>query len=232
MPASGWCDDKGDRPPVKFGRKARQWFERKIRAQFKEVLATWGDEDAIALFVTWYVEQIDRYVIWEDADEWRGRGFSNGQWSYRAGAVQRDFDKAEIATDRALDAMRYVSLDEWLEAEAKGWLLGKGEEGGTGRLPEDERKELRIRSISRRIARARNRVCSCGASFIADRRNARRCDTCRKAGARGGRSWKEVSEPPAAPRAEHPLFTMGRLSEAAEMLETLAESIDLNRRIS
>lgn len=250
MTATDWCDDRGDRPPVKFGRKARQWFERKIRAQFKTSFDKWGDEEQVALVVAYYLERVDRYVIWVDAAEWHGPGFSNGYWSYLSWAVDADVAKALHARDRALDALRFPSLDEWLEAEANGWLYATGEEGGAAYLAEEERETMHARSISRSFVRDRRRTCRCGASFIVGRRDAKRCDKCRRAAARPGDGRRMPSphaKAPAGPKGravsagesghaaetanalaggigvvragEHPLFTAGRASAAAEMIE-------------
>lgn len=164
----------GDDLPVKFGRKGRQWLERKIRATFAGTFVRWGNEDAVALCVEWYMERPERYVRWEDSDEWRGRGFSNGCWTFNVGAVYADFEEADRATDRGLDAMYCPSLEEWLGADLDDDLLYAGDKGGVDRLPVEVREQLRIRSIQR----SRRRVCKCGASFIAERSNAVRCAEC------------------------------------------------------
>lgn len=225
MPADDWCDDRGDQPPVKFGRRARQWFERKLRAQFKSPFDELRDEEQVALVVAYYLEHIDRYVTWVDAAEWHGRGFSNGHWSYLSKSVDADISNALLAKDQAVDAMRYPSIEEWLRAEASGLLLARGAEGGTGSLPEAMRRTMHNRTALRAVAGERERTCRCGASFIADRRNARRCDVCRQTTARGGRGGKKASPPPAVPGAEHPFFTKGRERALADMIDYHTERL-------
>jgi len=73
---SGWAEDGDDGLP-KFGKKARQWFLRKLRAKLDERPYNLGGDELEAV-LHWFAADPMPYVEWDDAEEYHGRQYSNG----------------------------------------------------------------------------------------------------------------------------------------------------------
>jgi hypothetical protein len=192
----------------KFGRKAQAWLRRRIKAHlFPDVDTVTGDSEMGPDGAKWDRKVIDwlldeyaarapgRFVHWVDADEWRGRGFSNGSWQFDAKAVEAFCQEAIDNVDRRLDANAYPTLDEWLKADMADDLWFRGAAGGMDLLS----AEVRASIAAGKAERAARRHCACGVVFVAERSNARKCAGCR-ATARAEQKARAKSQ--AVPRRE------------------------------
>lgn len=161
----------------RFGRKAKAWLRRRLKAVLftlsgdaefpyrdSVVGCTWTP-DGIPYLIEWYVARWPEFVTWEDSDEYRGAGFSNGAWRFDAKAVASRGPQAVRETDIARDARVYSTLDEWLRGDLMGRLWYDGHPGGMSRVSPEDRAR-------------RQTKCACGVRFTPLRRNARRCPTC------------------------------------------------------
>ena len=186
--SEAWKDD--DLEPRALGRKAKAWLRRRIRATFfgdpdEEGCRLCGldkvrwSEGVVDWFLDWYMERPDKYVRWVDADAWRGRGYSNGEWVFLDDRVTADARDAIDVIDQRIDNGRCDTLDEWLRRDLSGDLYFRGAAGGSRHIPEDLRNALKAKASARRRRTLRARICACGQQFEADRANARRCEKCR-----------------------------------------------------
>jgi hypothetical protein len=95
--------------------------------------------------VEWYLEEPDVFVEWVDADEYRGRGWSNGAWVVDFNTVnahiQQCQEEVNTRSRRYDDALRFKTLEDWLRADINGELVYRGAKGGM----DDVAKTLRIR---------------------------------------------------------------------------------------
>ena len=119
----------------------------------------------VEMLLEWYLERAHIYSQWIEDHEYRGSRFSHGAWHCDVAAVQRDVPIAFGHVDQALDATRFTTLDEWLEADLAGTLYYRGSEGGMSRVARENRPAAR-------------RKCACGEKFVPKRRRARRCEKC------------------------------------------------------
>jgi hypothetical protein len=169
--------DKDDEP-VRFNRKAQAWLRRNIRStifapstddpefpfESKHDGVLWN-ATVVNWLLDWYLERPLRYVRWEDATEWRGRGFSSGAWVYVETAVLTDRKEGVAVVDKRIDESHCATLDEWLRADIAGELLYAGAPSGMERVTTENRAPSKRR-------------CECGARFLPSRRNGRRCCAC------------------------------------------------------
>lgn len=161
---SNWQGEDGK----KFGRKAKEWFARSITRKLEELreqkVIKYGMTDSeLECVAQQYTDDPMPYVCWQDADEYRGRGWSNGAWII-------DWDKVTSAlrciiegvrTDAAVGAIR--TLDDWLLADMTD-TLEYDVDGGSERLSKGMRRDLA------EMARARRRTwpircVDCGETF-------------------------------------------------------------------
>jgi hypothetical protein len=167
-----------------FGRKGKQWLARHLRTWLLQNGGTipWrmviGEVTPI---VEWFCEQPLRYIMWKDATEYHGKGYSFGAWIVHWDIVKDDLadglQKLRAQKAQAADASRITSLDDWLRADIGGTLEYRGAQGGTAQLSKELRERLARAALRRR--RYWHRACDdCGESFVPKRRNGRRCEEC------------------------------------------------------
>lgn len=160
------------------------WLERNIRAQLTTMAADPGSfvrAVDIDRCIDWMLddEAQTQYVDWVNADEYRGPGFSHGAWKMDWKTVDHDIDLyARRIRLRDADNARITSLDDWLREDLNATLAYSGHPGGTDLLADEMRGTLAKAARSRE--QRRPLLCyDCGEAFVRDRRNARRCPTCR-----------------------------------------------------
>lgn len=166
-------DDDDGRP--KFGRKARAWLARHIEKAIRQHFdASWHDEGGIRRLVGWYMQNPQRYVRWEDSEEYRGSGYSNGHWTVVSDAITGDEDAAVRECNAAIarecleaDAQHFPTLDDWLRADIAGELAYAGAEGG---MPHAQRTTV--------PGDLRPKCRSCGKHFERDKWQSKNCADC------------------------------------------------------
>jgi len=128
----------GEQGLPKFGKKARAWLARQLRAKLREIHhESWHDEEGIARLVDWHLERWDRFVRWVDADEFRGSSYAYGAWQIAWDAVKSAVDEA-CADNNAIigrehresDARLFPTLEDWLRADIASELSYAGAGGG------------------------------------------------------------------------------------------------------
>ncbi len=160
-----------------FGRKARAWLRRSIRARLQA--KTSSERRSLTVhFVGYEDDEIDkmveylldldeddtmRYVAWQDAEAYHGRGSANGSWVIRWPIVEAEIADAAWWARRKLqrenDAARFPTLDEWLEAETKGLLEHPGIAGDADALSPELRASLaRARPTEKSVGRSVRRL--------------------------------------------------------------------------
>lgn len=188
---SGWAEEGDDGLPS-FGRKARAWFVRKVRAKLGGETHRYSiTSEEIEGLVQWYGSDPIPYVEWQDGDEYRGRGWSSGAWTI-------DWDKVNRTLYTALDELRLArdtagikTLDDWLKADLNDSFEFEGVSGGTDKLPKKLRRELK------ELARARRKklphICqSCREEFTPTSNRAKRCTKCMEREPAGKRSKESL----------------------------------------
>ena len=193
MSGEEWKGESTDDGRVKFGRKARLWLDRLIRAKLSSLAGDFKSPTRFDLQdidgMMWYLFTEDddpielEYVVWADAEEYRGSEFSNGAWCVNWPAILKYLPRAVFVGERKRlrdsDNARITSLDQWLEEDIAGTLAYPGREGGSKDLPDELRSTLA--NAARKREKRRPIECTdCGGRFISDRRNAKRCATCRE----------------------------------------------------
>jgi hypothetical protein len=180
--ASGRSDDGDDLPG--FGRKARAWFKRMVRAMLSDVGASYRyrmHDGELEPLVERFAADPMAYVEWVDADEYRGRGWSSGAWKINWDKVKADVSPVLEQMREAKDTDCIKSLDDWLRADLADAFEYPGAEGGTDNLPKKLRRELRAAARVRR--RRLPKTCTtCPALFEPRSNRQRRCPKCIEAG--------------------------------------------------
>lgn len=158
---SSWSEDGDDGLPT-FGRKARAWFLRSLRANLREKCPL-RVNDELEPIVQWLAADPRRYVEWLDDEQYRGRRYSNGAWVIDWKAVAEGFHAALADIVTAAECERLRTLDDWLRADLDG-SLKYVRAGGSGSLSREVREQLA------ETARARRRTwpigcVDCGKTF-------------------------------------------------------------------
>lgn len=128
-----WKDEGDEDTGPRIGRDVRAWFGRRLDVILNRP-APWGDVTIEEVVSMYYMDKAgsggpECFLDWEDSDEYRGKGWSNGFWAVDVKTVLAELPYAihyvRRAKARALDAQRFPTLDEWLDAEARGNLADK-----------------------------------------------------------------------------------------------------------
>ena len=192
MKAGHW---KGGGDDKRFGDKGRHWFARRVRVLLqgvryqKRYQMTDDELDAIA---SRFIAESERYVSWNDSEEYHGRRYSNGAWTLNWEKMSAEVPDllTEIRSDAARSTIQ--SLDDWLTADLDD-TLGYAVTGGSSRLPENVRQSLLETARTRR----RNWPLSCigcGATFYRfpkQKGKPIRCPDCLRRRKEGGKSARQ-----------------------------------------
>lgn len=177
MKAATGPDWRGNDGLPNFGRKARKWFARLVRAKIEEGPSFGMTEEEREKLIERFLADPMPYVTWTDAEEYHGRGWSNGAWSIDWNAVREGCQAALEELRAEAETARFPTLDDWLRAELEGTLSSHGASGGSEKLSKKLRRELLAAARARR--KNRPRICrSCRAEFTPTSNRALRCTKC------------------------------------------------------
>lgn len=159
---SNWKGEESEGFP-KFGKKARQWFLRSLRANLKEKCFLRA-KDELESIVQWLAADPTAYVTWIDDEQYHGRRYSNGAWVIDWKAIAEGCDAALADSTATAERSRLRTLDDWLRADLDG-SLKHIPAGGSVSLNQEVREQLA------ETARARRRTwpigcVDCGETFL------------------------------------------------------------------
>lgn len=177
--ASGWTEDGDDGLP-NFGRKARAWFARKVRANLNEIGGKYPynmTDDEVEPVVARFAADPMPYVEWVDGEEYRGRGWSSGAWQIDWKALHTALVDVLEELRLEMDTASILSLDDWLKADLDDAFHYEGPAGGSEKLPKRLRRELLAAARDRR--RKLPKTCtSCREPYQPTSNRQRRCPKC------------------------------------------------------
>jgi hypothetical protein len=133
---------KGGGHGKRFGNKAREWFARRVWAKLEELSGrNHLTASELETLVGRFIAESERYVTWQDADEFRGRGFANGAWTIDWPKLEREIGDLlrEVRADAARGAI--PTLDDWLRADLTD-SLEYSVAGGSKRLSQETKNRL------------------------------------------------------------------------------------------
>jgi hypothetical protein len=172
---SGWTEDGDDGLP-KFGKKARRWFMRLLRAKLEANRFDIKDDELEPVLARFAANPMP-FITWNDAEDYHGRNYSNGAWKIDWNVVVYGVAAALNELRAEAESARFPTLDDWLRAEVKGTLDSTGRMGGSAKLPKKLRRELQAAARARRKNRAR--ICrTCHTEFTPTCNRALRCKKC------------------------------------------------------
>lgn len=172
--ATGRSEDDDGLP--KFGKKARKWFLRLLRAKLEGNRFDITDEELEPVIARFAGDPMP-YVKWKDSDQYHGGQYSNGSWTIDWSAVVEGCASALRELRADAEMARFPTLDDWLHAEVEGTLPASCARGGSAKLPKKLRRELQTAARIRR--KNRPRICrGCRSEFTPTCNRALRCRKC------------------------------------------------------
>jgi hypothetical protein len=172
--ASGWHEEgDGDDGLPTFGKKARRWFVRLLRARLGRTV----NESELPAVLAWFAANPMPFVRWRDEEEYRSRNYSNGAWMINWPAVTDGCGEALREVRTAAEEARFPTLEQWLQADIQGDLRDRGDPGGADNLPKKQRRELKEMARARR-KRLPHMCQSCSEEFTPTSNRAKRCTKC------------------------------------------------------
>lgn len=140
---------------------ARAWFRRRVHSLIVDLFGRGKRQQIVRSVavdvVDWYLERIERFLEWRDADSYRGRGYCNGEWRLNETGIRSASPEAINYGIQMLEQKTFPSLDAWLTALGKG-QLGKGsDEESALFLVNDVARYRRLRAKRKRENQARKK---------------------------------------------------------------------------